>query len=188
MRSVFVLVMLVFLSCEKTVMQEMDEVKIKRAEGIMQTQPAPEIKFSMDRYILSERLTRFNDPNKMCYLYLIFCDGTWLQMTIIGKMTSTSKRLTSPEVYTSVMAGNYEKMPAPDEMATYGSSDAAHVGLTTIGSLIEAGGFLSYIYSETPLTFKNMSKPIAEMVVEASKEDRKLLLDKLNGLKREMSK
>jgi hypothetical protein len=168
-------------------MQEMDEVKIKRAEGIMQTQPAPEIKFSMDRYILSERLVRFNDPNKMCYLYLIFCDGTWLQMTIIGKMTSTSKRLTSPETYTATGRG-YEKMPAPDEMATYGSSDAAHVGLTTIGSLIEAGGFLSYIYSEIPLTFKNMNKPIAEMVVEATKEDRKFLLDKLDGLKREMAK
>jgi hypothetical protein len=62
------------------------------------------------------------------------------------------------------------------------------VGLTTLGSLIEAGGFMSYIYSETPLTFKNMNKPMVEMVVEASAQERKLLMEKLDNLKREMSK
>jgi hypothetical protein len=168
----------VIIGCETTVMQQQDEIKIQRAENIMLNQPAPVVKFSMDRYLLGERLTRFNDPNKMSYLYLIFCDGTWLQTTIIGKMTSTSKRLTSP--------ASYAQMPAPDEMATYGSSDPAHVGLTTLGSLIETGGFVSYIYSETPLMFKNMSKQMVEITVVASEQDKKDLALKLENLKNKM--
>jgi hypothetical protein len=140
----------------------------------------------MDRYLLTERLTRFNDPNKMCYLYMVFCDGTWLKATIIGKLSSTSKRLTSPQVYTQVLSGGtYDNMPAPDEMGTYGSSDPAHVGMTTLGSLIEAGGFMSYIYSETPLSFTNMNKPMAEMVVNVTPAEKQALMLKLEALKRE---
>jgi hypothetical protein len=184
---VFNLFALCFVGCETTVMQKENYKKVQRAENIMLSQPAPEMKFSMDRYILSERLTRFNDPNKLCYLYLVFCDGTWLQTTIIGKMTSTSKRLTSPEIYTKVESTSWAMTAAPDEMATYGSSDPAHVGLTTLGSLIEAGGFMSYIYSETPLIFKNMNKTMVEMVVQVTDQERKDLNTKLENLKQKMS-
>lgn len=191
MKNIFVSLLaclgLLFWGCETTELERQDNLKIQRAENIMTNQPAPEIKYSMDRYLLSERLTRFNDPTKMCYLYLVFCDGTWMQTTIIGKLTSTSKRLTSPE-FISPVAGTYMSMPAPDEMATYGSSESAKVGLTTLGSLIEAGGFMSYIYSETPLTFKNMNKPMVEMIVEATVQEKQALMEKLDNLKKEMAR
>jgi len=182
-----VLLCFCFFGCDQTVMEKANNKKIADAENLMTSQPAPTTKWSMDRYLLGERLTRFNDPNKMCYLYLVFCDGTWLKATIIGKLSSTSKRLTSPEVYTKVLGtGTYEVMPAPDEMGTYGSSDPAHVGMTTLGSLIEAGGFMSYIYSEVPLTFTNMNKPMVEMVVNVTAVEKQALLEKLEALKREV--
>jgi len=142
--------------------------KIENANTLMERQPAPEINYSMDRFLLSERLARFNDPNKMTYLYVILPDGSWLQVTIVGKLASTSKRLTSPDQYSGASGYHFQ---APDEMATYGSSEPAKVGMTTLGSLLEIGGFLAYLYSEAPLTFKGLNKPPIEIEVVASRSE-----------------
>lgn len=172
----------VFMGCELTTTQKANVEKIRRAENLLVSQPAPEIKFSMDRYLLTERYVRFNDPTKMCYLYLVFIDGTWLQTTIVGKFTSTSKRLTPDETVES-LGGSYYTTKAPDEMATWGSSEPAKLGMTTLGSLIETGGFMSYIYSETPLTFTNFNKPMAKIVVEVTPEERAELSRRLASLR-----
>ncbi len=71
--------------------------KKRNVQDLMANQPNPDLSFSMDRYILTERLIRFNDPNKMSYLYITLADGSWLKVTIVGKLVSTGKRLTSPE-------------------------------------------------------------------------------------------
>lgn len=117
--------------------------KMKTVRNLMNAQPNPVLNFSMDRYLLGERLIRFNDPNKMSYLYVCFIDGTWVQLTILGKVASTGKRLTPPVRNYTIDRGGYsgtELGPAPDEMGVYGdSSGGAKVGMTTLGSLIEYG-------------------------------------------------
>ncbi|QQS22934.1 hypothetical protein IPM19_04970 [bacterium] len=160
------------------------EKKKENTQSLMSKQETPVIGYSMDRYLLSERITRFNSPNKMSYLYVVLADGTWLQITILGKLTSTSKRLTKPEEEYWIMGSNNTLGPAADEMGVYGSSDPAKVGMTTLGSLIEFGGFASYIYSETPLNFKG--KNVIELTVEATPEEKEQLTKKLEQMKNAM--
>lgn len=172
-------------SCEDTSeIKKANRAKLDQVSNLLVKQPASTIKFSMDRYILNERNVRFNDPNKMCYLYIVMIDGTWLKVTIVGKLASTSKRLSSPAMEYSVYGNNNPLGPAPDDMGVFGESTGAHVGLTTIGSLIEAGGFISYIYSEVPLPFTGLSKQVVEIKVEASQEERTEMMRKLEDLRK----
>jgi hypothetical protein len=128
-------------------------------------------------------------------LVIVLPEGTWLNVTIIGKMSSTSKRLSSPLSYNrysrpggGVDNATFEVGPAPDDMGTWGSSAPAHVGMSTLGSLIEIGGFLSYLYSETPLTFQNLDKKMVTLVVEATEEEKKVFNQQLQQLRTEMAK
>lgn len=154
--------------------------KIETNNTIMENQPGDELKFSMDRYLLNQRNIRFNDPNKMNYLYVVAPDGTWLQVSIIGKLTSTSKRLTASK--------DINGQEVADEMATFGSSDPSKVGMATLGSLLEFGGFMGFIYSEVPLAFKNMAKPIVEVTVQVTDAERKALHEQIETLRKEAKK
>lgn len=183
--------LLVFVFCsgesgcdDTSEIKKANSAKIEQVNNLLVKQPATTVKFSMDRYILNERNVRFNDPNKMCYLYVVMSDGTWLKVTIVGKVTSTSKRLSSPTMEYSVYGNNNPLGPAPDDMGVFGESVGAHVGLTTIGSMIEFGGFISYIYSEVPLPFTGLAKQIVEIKVEASQEERTEMMRKLEDLKK----
>ena len=175
--------------------KEFDKKK-ENINSLMTKQTSPKVEFSMDRYILGERLIRFNDPNKMTYLYLFLPGNMTLKMTIMGKLTSTTKRLTQPEqicvqrdplyaMRTDVTHTNdvceFDKFngSAPDEMGTYGSSEPAKVGMTTVGSLIETGGFMAYIYSEMPLNFKNLNTPMVEFDVQVTPEEKAQLTQQL---------
>ena len=193
-----VLVMVVVGGCARPTKTTIEmNKKLDNIEILLSNQPGTPIKFSMDRYLLNQRNIRLNDPNKMSYLYVIAVDGTWLNVTIVGKLASTSKRLTPPiqrhqlrdpddpendSMYLDVVG------PAPDDMGTWGQSDAAHVGMTTLGALLEIGGFLSYFYSETPITFQNLDKKMVTMVVEATPEEKQALMGKLESLKRDAAK
>jgi hypothetical protein len=106
---------------ERTEADKQNQDKLDHNEVLMKNQPTPQIAYSMDRYLLTERLVRLNDPNKMTYLYVILQDGTWLKVTIIGKLASTSKRLTSPDGH-FYDGSSYYSGAAPDEMATWGSA------------------------------------------------------------------
>ncbi len=162
--------------------------KQQNIQNIFERQPTPMIKWSMDRYLQKERLLRFNDPNKMNYLYICFPGGEWIQFTIIGKLASTSKRLTPPVKQYRINNGSYEGTalgPAPDEMAVFGNSSPAKIGMTTLGSLFEMGGFISYIYSETPLNFKNMLKEMIEIEVSVTPAEKAALETKLKSVKSE---
>lgn len=170
--------------CEPSVRDVQTQQKLADVDALMTRQPTPTIKYSMDRHLLAERLIRFNDPNKMCYLYICTIDGTWLKLTVIGKVASTSKRLTNPKGYESYSSSYYET-ELPDEMGTYGSSEPAKVGMTTLGSLIEYGGFTSYFLSEVPLTFEGMNKPMVSLKVEIPAEQRAAFLASLEALKKE---
>jgi hypothetical protein len=166
-----------------------NQKKQASVQGLMAKQPLDPPDFSMDRYLLNQRLNRFNDPNKMSYLYVFTPAGPIIQFTIMGKVASTSKRLTMPvQKYKLDKGPHYEQDlgPAPDEMGVYGSSSgSAKVGMTTIGSLVEFGGFGFYIYSEIPLSFQGLEQPIININLEADGAEKEALLEKLNAVQAE---
>lgn len=160
--------------------------KLRNTQNLFEKQPTPTIDWSTDRYLLSERLTRFNDPNKMNYLYVCFISGEWIQLTMVGKLASTSKRLTpSVKQYKVDKGPQYgtDLGPSPDEMGVWGHSQPAKVGMTTLGSLFEMGGMIAFIYSETPLNFKNMTSPMIEIEVSATEEEKRAFGKKLDKMR-----
>ena len=188
-------------ACQKpfTASEQQYAAKLENTERLIEKQPAPDINYSMDRFLLAERLVRFNDPTKMTYLYITLMDGTWLKVTIVGKLTSTSKRLnrqeqtfrfTSPDCTSSNKQDCISTMngQAQDEMGVYGSSEPAKVGMTTAGSLLEFGGFASYLYSETPLAFSGLDKKMVEVTVEVTDTERKELQKNLDTLTQKMNR
>jgi hypothetical protein len=60
--------------------------------------------------------------------------------------------------------------------------------MTTLGSLLEFGGFSSFIYSEVPLNFQGLKREMVEVTVEVTQQQRKELQDKLDMLKKEARK
>lgn len=166
--------------------------KKETVQSLMAKQPSPQLRWSADRFLLRERLIRFNDTNKMSYLYVFLFNGQVLETTIKSKLASTGKRLTAPVQQYKIDAGSHRGTtlgPAPDEMAVYGhSTGSAKVGMTTIGSLIEmGGGMMFYIYSEAPLQFRGIERKIT-FDIEASKEELELYKDRLNRMAGEAAK
>lgn len=169
--------------------QQMDKKK-KAAAALMEKQGTTTINFSMDRYLHIQKLERFNDPNKMTYCYLFLMNGQVLEMSIVGKMASSAKRLTRTHQRLEDWdhGANYgdQWAEAPDEMGMYGpSSGSGKLAMTTFGSMLEVGGFFSYIYSEVPLTFTNLKTPIVKFQIEATDAEKAALLKKLNKVKQE---
>lgn len=154
---------------------------ISNVEKMMESQPTPLIEHSMDRFLLSERLIRFNQPLKTTFLYVTLIDGTWLKIEILGKLTSTSKRLnmrSRPQTEQHYFFFHEYMEENPDEMGVYGDSEGSKVGITSDGSLIEIGGYLSVIYSEKPLVFHNLTKPMIELSVQLTEQEKQELLDR----------
>lgn len=166
------------------------EKKQKAAAALMNKQGTAAISFSMDRYLHIQKLERFNDPNKMTYCYLFLMNGQVLEMSIVGKMASSGKRLTRTHQRLEDWdyGANYgdQWAEAPDEMGMYGpSSGSGKLAMTTFGSLLEVGGFFSYIYSEVPLTFTNLKTPIVKFEIKATDAEKAALLKSLDRAKQE---
>lgn len=178
-----------FDSCDSSNPEAERQTRIKQenTESLMKKQPTPQIGFSMDRYLLSERLVRFNDPNKMNYLY-VFAGNKVYEITIVGKVASTSKRLTDPEGWVnfanSTSSANQYRVPVADETGTWGSSDPARLAMTTLGSLIEFGGFMGYFYSETQFSFANGASDLVKITVEINQEEKLKMANDLLELKK----
>lgn len=115
------------------------------ADSLVSRQPPPDFDYSVERFLVAERSKAFNDPNKISYLYLFLPDGSWTEIKILGRLVSSSRRLT-PE---ATIAGNV----IPDEKGLYGASSPSKIGMTAEGSLFEIGGFMQYIVSEKQLFF-----------------------------------
>lgn len=165
---------------------EQNHKKQQTVQELMAKQGTAALDFSMDRYLLKERLERFNDPNKMSYLYVFTPSGPVIQFTILGKVASTGKRLTMPVQQYEVDRGQYKGTdlgPAPDEMGVYGeSSGGGKVGMTTLGSLIEFGGFGFYFYSEVPVTFTGLDRPLVTLEVTATDAEKAELMKKMQSI------
>lgn len=88
--------------------------------------PLPQLDNSLERLNISKRLSMFDDPNKVSYIYLINYGKVMAFYTIKGKVTSGGKRLTSnqqPYDWVDKWGKTRSALKdAPELDGTYGSS------------------------------------------------------------------
>ena len=127
----------------------------------LQTATAPPIvEKSLERENLKERLIRFNDENKVSYIYLLSDMGSVITFfPIKGKVSSVNSMMTTTD---QVILGGYGEgrwgvvVASPDLDGSYGSNGDAIFFFTTEGVYCEWNG--KYFLCDRPL--KLTSAPI----------------------------
>jgi len=148
-----------------TVRYEAD-VTEKNQETLDKNQPIPTITQSNERANLIERLNRFNDPNKVSYIYLIDYGKVMAFYTIKGKVSSVDSYLTTSTQLVDdngqpcnasngdVGNGNGAEngcypVESPDLDGSYGSNGNAIFFFTTSNVYVEWQG--DYMLVDQPL-------------------------------------
>lgn len=136
------------------------EILQKTQKTFLEQQPVPEINYSVERQNVIERIKRWNDPNKVSYIYLLSDTGTILSyFTIKGKVTALNSFVTpmqqiiqDPYVeYSSNggYSGAGQVVDAPDELGTYGENNQGIFFFLTDGTYMEWPGL--YLLSDNPI-------------------------------------
>lgn len=115
-------------------------------------QPAPIIDFSNTRQAVIERIERWNDPNKISYLYLISYGKVMAFYTIKGSVESKRSYLFPTVVpYSKTYNGTAGLVTVdnPDVDGTYGDNSDAIFFFTTDGVYGEWKG--EYLWADQPL-------------------------------------
>jgi hypothetical protein len=144
--------------------QEAEQLTLEEGQQLLvKNQPAPVMDYSLERDNIKERLTRFNDPNKISYLTLMLPMGQlYAYYAIKGKVSSVNSYMTTSEQIickggrfgTSDSGGSdYQCFPieAPDSDGSYGTNGEAIFFFTVDGVYKEWNGL--YELSDEPSTF-----------------------------------
>lgn len=125
----------------------------KNHSSLSKNQPAPFIKYSLERENLVKRLKRWNKPNKISYIYLVSFGKIMGFYAIKGKVSSVNSLLTSPKQMVYDSNGSYKVgskvMPSPDFDGSYGSNGDGVFFFLTDGTYMEWNG--KYILVDRPL-------------------------------------
>ncbi len=118
--------------------------------------PADEMKDSLERRNLRERLLRQNKPSAIGYVYLLSFSKPLGYYTIKGKVSSTQSQMTTTDLIIDgcQRAGNGEcpvTVPAPGDDLSYGQSEPGIFFFTTEGAMVTTD--LDYMYSDQPIPF-----------------------------------
>lgn len=117
-------------------------------------QPAPFIKHSVERDNLIARLNRWNNPNKISYIYLMEKGvGIVAYFAIKGKVSSVNSKLTTNQQLLYKNKSGYSPsavaVESPDMDGSYGSNGDAIFFFTTDGKYMEWNG--TYFLSDAPV-------------------------------------
>lgn len=119
--------------------------------------PPPKLDKSLERENLKKRLLRFNDENKVSYIYLISYGKVMSFHTIKGKVSSVNSKLTTGEQLTRRHTrGGRHVVESPQLDGSYGTNGDAVFFITTEGVYVEWNG--EYMLCDQPL---KMSTPPA---------------------------
>lgn len=129
-------------------------------EKLQSNQPAPTISYSNDRAEIAQRLTTWNDPNKIGYVYLISYGKVMAFYTIKGMVASLNTYLTPMTGPLGDSASSIVDLPDLD--GTYGSNSGGIFFYTTTGVYVEWQG--DYMLCDQPL---QLSTP-PEMIMNVS--------------------
>lgn len=108
---------------------EMEQTEANQ-QRLAAAQPPPQIKVSLERKNLIQKLERLNSENRIGYVYLLSKSGSVMAFyTIKGKVSSLNSFLTTPEQVTLVcqsVAGGRQcsqpVLPSPDFDGSYGKN------------------------------------------------------------------
>ncbi|MFC8686048.1 hypothetical protein [Brevibacillus porteri] len=112
-------------SSPEATMNAQNQKKAEQAAKMMTQTDTPTFNRSLERENIAERLKQTNDPNMLQWIYPMSAGRVIGRFPVRGKITSGSKRLTSPVMKADIDKGEYygeEFTEAPDEMGAYGSS------------------------------------------------------------------
>lgn len=115
-------------------------------------QPAPIIDYSLERQNIITRTERFNDQNKVSYIYLLSDYGTVISFFVIkGKVSNLSSYLVPDDTVVSNNLHDWAvTVQAPDIDGTYGTNGEGIYFFTTDGTYVEWNG--KYILLDKPLS------------------------------------
>lgn len=150
--------------------QGSEQAQVQEAhERQIEAVPIPRLDNSLERINISKRLSTFDDPNKVSYVYLINYGRIMAFYTIKGKVTSGGKRLTSTEVVEqrgscNNYAGDNCSLAvheAPELDGSYGSSAPYIFFWTTDGAYVQWSG--DYMLVDQPLKLATQPELVREV-------------------------
>lgn len=135
-------------------------IEARRSETIQkhltEAQPQPQLDYSLERENLIERVNRWNDPNKLSYIYLLGMDGNVVgYFPIKGKVSSVNSALSAPEQLVDDPNTRWKEnsqsqvLSSPQEDGSYGTNGDAVFFFLTDGTYMEWAG--TYLLSDEPI-------------------------------------
>lgn len=150
---------LFLIGCERDVSeeqrrgQETTEAYSKQLSAAV-PYPLADMKDSLERRNVKERLLRFNDADKIGYVYILTLMGDFVGFyTITGKISSVQSQMTISQqvVRTHGTEGSHVVESMGDD-GSYGSNEGGDQGIfffTTEGTMVET--VMPWLYSDAPL-------------------------------------
>lgn len=118
--------------------------------------PADQLRDSLERRNLRERLLRQNDPDKIGYVYILSFGEFIGYYTIEGKVSSTQSQMTTDvlvERHGDAGGGNFT-YTAPGDDGSYGENESGVFFFTTEGAMVQVS--TDYIYADQPIAIANV--------------------------------
>jgi hypothetical protein len=110
--------------------------------------PATELRDSLERRNLKERLIRTNKPDALGYVYLMSFGKIIGYYTIKGKVSSTQSQMTTDNLIIDRYEGDVV-VSAPGDDGSYGLNEPGIFFFTTEGQMVTTS--LDYIWSDNPI-------------------------------------
>lgn len=108
--------------------------------------PQTKVQDSIERRNLTEKLLRFNDPNKIAYVTFLSDYGTVISSyTIQGKCSSNQSSLTAPS---QMFGSHHNSIVSPGDDGSYGENETGIFCFTTAGVLVQWNG--KYLLTDAP--------------------------------------
>lgn len=134
-------------------------IEMRRSETIQkkltETQPQPQMDYSLERQNIIERTNRWNEKNKISYIYLMSDFGSIVSyFPIKGKVSSVNSALSSPEQVVNDPNTYSDSrgsviLSSPQEDGSYGTNGDAIYFFLTDGTYMEWNG--KYFLSDQPV-------------------------------------
>jgi len=141
--------MVSFTGCfEKSYAQKEEARTSANQSKLLNAQPPVSLNWSLERENINNRTNRWNDPNKVSYIYLIDFGKVMAFHTIKGKVSSVNSQITNPEKSITNTRG-LATLPSPAEDGSYGTNGDAIFFFTTEGVYGEWNG--KYLLVDEPL-------------------------------------
>lgn len=153
-------VLLMAGSCDEPVPDNAQAQGQKQTETAFKQQsdavpyPAGQLRDSLERRNIRERLLRTNKPNSIGYVYLMSFGKIIGYYVVKGKVTSTQSQMTTSELVNYACDDGLQgcqatTVPAPGDDGSYGDNEPGIFFFTQSNQMVTTS--LDYIWSDSPL-------------------------------------